>query len=62
MNYIFFVSVLKEYTYLHVHVISCYSHAHVILLYMHMSILLTCTCKHLHSLKNYRLYFKDIVI
>lgn len=53
MNYIFFVSVLKEYTYLH---------AHVILLYMHMSILLTCTCKHLHSLKNYRLYFKDIVI
>ena len=60
MNYIFFVSVLKEY------ILTCtcqrYLHAHVILLYMHMSILLTCTCKHLHSLKNYRLYFKDIVI
>ena len=56
MNYIFFVSVFKEYTYLHVHV------SNVDLIYMHMSILLTCTCKHLHSLKNYRLYFKDIVI
>ena len=53
MNYIFFISVFKEYTYLHVH---------VGIIYMHMLSFSTCTCKHLHSLKNYRLYFKDIVI